>query len=423
MLMVTMSRVLSDLLGAKEPVFTQLLKDLEREAGMPNVDIRLSDEIESKVRQKTKELGFDPEDIRGEELYIALQDLTAKHDIFLAKAIGLKDPEDVQEVLPKVKLVVEKLPIPKKCWAIKQSVVRKLLREVPPKKVMKLLHYRSVESMLKRESAAEVLGAARFVESSTWMKNYIKSYKSVQPTDFESRDIEIIQLDPGRYGESARGYIQKKHRNLSHLKEMGVILLLPLPIEKLRGATITLLPLVLYYVNELRFYSSYFKYNQVRPDFAHILIDALQSETVDAAKLGGQTINWRIIQRHFGAMGKDSSPDIFEPYIQHEDFEWRSAEDVLYRLEPALKFWEGLDCIGFREGSQTIPFNLIDNAISYCNGLNFGLQISTHMRGSLWAELWSRYMGEQVHKQKVLSQLDINLPESFSFKLDGEPAV
>jgi hypothetical protein len=53
-----MSRILSELLEAKEPTFTQTLQELEASSSHPAVDIRLTTAIEGKALQKLKELGL-----------------------------------------------------------------------------------------------------------------------------------------------------------------------------------------------------------------------------------------------------------------------------------------------------------------------------------------------------------------------------
>ncbi len=63
-----MSKILSELLGATEPMFSLALKQLEAESGNPSADIRLTAEITGKLRLKTQELGLDPDDTTGKEL-------------------------------------------------------------------------------------------------------------------------------------------------------------------------------------------------------------------------------------------------------------------------------------------------------------------------------------------------------------------
>src|SRR5687767_11980785 len=102
-----MSNLLSDLLGATEPLFSMSVKQLETASGLPGSDVRLIAEIVGKVHIKTKELKLDPKDTTPQELYHALINKVRVHDEHLAKQIGGKDPSDVQEMLPLIKKAVE----------------------------------------------------------------------------------------------------------------------------------------------------------------------------------------------------------------------------------------------------------------------------------------------------------------------------
>lgn len=54
-----MSRLISELLGATEPMFSIAVKQLEQVSGKPGVDVRLTAEIIGLVQLKTRELGLD----------------------------------------------------------------------------------------------------------------------------------------------------------------------------------------------------------------------------------------------------------------------------------------------------------------------------------------------------------------------------
>lgn len=185
---------------------------------------------------------------------------------------------------------------------------------------------------------------------------------------------------------------------------MGVILILPLPVDRLRGVTLTIFPMVLHYITEIRMYSALFKLKQVRKDFSTFLVKTLQDDPSQAATMAGQKIHWKVIAKHFGKK-KTSLPEVFEPHVQAEDLVWRKSEDILYYMEPALKFWLDLDYVGLATADGIISFNLIDNAISYCNGLEYGQQVKSHLQSSLWNELYMRYMGQDQLEQEVLAQL------------------
>ena len=71
-----MTKIISDLLGTSEPLFSINLEQLERAAGRPNVDIRLTAEMVAKAQRKARELGLDPTDTTALELYHAMINLT-----------------------------------------------------------------------------------------------------------------------------------------------------------------------------------------------------------------------------------------------------------------------------------------------------------------------------------------------------------
>lgn len=416
-----MTKVLSELLDAEEPLFGMAIKRLEQASGNNSVDVRLTAEIIGKVHMKMRALGLDPRDTTGRELYRALFNLVKKHDEFLAARIGADDPTDVKKVLPRIKEVAEALDIPKRAWLLKHSVAKRLLKANPPKKVMKQLGYRSVDSMTKRVSVGEIFGAIRLLETTEWNHKFIATYKSLKPTDFEIRNIEIIHLDEKKWGNSAQLFVKNKRHNIAHLKELGVVLILPMPVTRMPGITITALPLLLHYINEIRLYSSFFKMQQVRADFSRILIDTLISDPGKHAEIGGQHVHWRVIHKHFGTK-TEQHPDIFEPHVEPEDLTWRKTEEILYRLEPALHFWHDMDYVAVEFDGRPISFNLMDVAVSYVNDLPYGFQSIHHFRDSLWNELYLRYLSEQSLEKQVLKQLDNEMivPEILAIGLKGK---
>ncbi len=406
MLKLIMSRLLSDLLGANEPMFSINLTQLERASGMSSTDVRLVADILAKSYEKTRYLGLDPKDTTGSELYHAQLSLIKLHDKFLVSVIGGNDVDDVEDLLPRIKHIAERINVPKSVWVIKHSIAKRLLKDHPPKQVMKLLGYRSIDSMLKREPVGELYGAFRFIESSAWQKEHVEQYKKLIPSNFEQRPIEFFLLDSKKWSKMSDQKVRSSHHNLLHSKEVGSILILPMPIKKLSGITITLLPLILHYVNEIRIYSSYFKHQQVKNDFGSILVQTILNDPENHANMAGQNIHWRVIQRHFASYNNLIHPSVFEPHVQVEDISWRKAEDVLFRLEPALHYWYNLDYVGVIKEGKAVSFNMMDVAINYLNNLPYGRHTAHHMKRSLINELYSRYLDHGPLQSQVLSQLD-----------------
>ncbi len=405
-----MSRVLSELLDAEEPLFGLAIKQLEQASGNSSVDVRLTAEIIGKVHVHMRSLGLDPADTTGAELYAALIGLLHKHDDFLAHRIGCSDAESVGAILHRVKETVQALDVPKTAWVLKHSVAKRLLKATPPQHVMKQLKYRSVDSMIKRESTGALFTALELMESPEFVRKFKSAYKKLRPADFETRQIEILYLDDSKWGPFAAKYVQNNRHNMAHIKETGTIVLMPVPLRRHQGITITSLALVLHYINEIRLYSSFFKSQQINPEFASIVTSTLLDDPGKHAMVGGQHVHWRVIHRHFGAADREH-PQIFEPHVEPEDLIWRRTEETLYRLEPALHFWHDMEYVGVQFGDRQVSFNLMDVAVSYLNDLPYGEQSVQYLRGSLWNEIYLRYMGEKTIEKQVLKQLSNEMIE------------
>lgn len=405
MIKVLMS-FLRDLLDAEEPMFDESIKQLEAASHNQGADVKLVGDIHQAASRAIKALGLDERDTTGRELYHALTAKVKEHDEHLAKSIGGNNHMKVSELLPLMKQAADKVKTPRAAWVLKKSVAKEMLRAMPPKNVMKLLGHRSVDSMLKRENLAEIYGALRFAETPEWLNAFNATYKKLTPSDFETRQIEIVIMPHDRWGDIAEHFIAKKRHNITHLKELGVILMLPVKADKLPGITIWAMSLLFHYTNEIRLYSSFFKLQQVKKNFGEIVVDTLIADPDLGPIMAGHNIHWRVIQRYFGKLETESHPEIFEPHVQPEDLHWRHAEDILYKIDPELGFWRGLDYVALMHDGRPTTFNMMDVAASYCNETPYEHRTIYHFRESLWNEIFMRYMGQKVLEDQVLHQLD-----------------
>lgn len=401
-----MSGLLQDLLDAKEPLFSESLKQLERASHKLGVDAKLVGDIYTRATRAMKKMGLDETDTTGPELYHALIAKLKEHDEHLAKAIGADSKTAVDKLMPLMKRAAEKVKMPRECWVLRKSVAKEMLRQMPPPNIMQRLGYKSVDSMLKRENLAEIYGALRFAEDPEWLNKFDENYKNLRPSDFETRKIEIVIMPHKRWGDIAEHFIKKKRHNITHLKELGIILMLPIKEDRLPGITIWVMSLLFHYTNEIRLYSAFFKMQQVKRDFGKIVVDTLIADPDLGPIMGGNHIHWRVIQRYFGKLESESHPEIFQPHVQPEDLHWRKAEDVLYEIDPELEFWEDMDYVALMYDDRPVTFNMMDVAASYCNDTPYKKRTIYHFRESLWNEIFMRYMGQKTLRDQVLKRLD-----------------
>ena len=401
--MVSMSKLLSQLLGAGEPMFSISLGQLERASGNLGVDVRLTADVVMRKNQALNALGLDVNDTNGVELYHALQHLAKKHDSFIARRLGAHDPSDVAQVLELAVRAGRNARVPHDAWVIKRSVLKRLLKAQPPKQMMKRLGYRTVDSLLKREQPELLIAALRIMESDKFQQMFVKQYTALTPLDFEVRSIEIVHPTSEKWQAVAKDFLAAHHHNITHAKEAGVIVVLPLAITKLAGVTLAVLPRILHYLNEIRLYSVYFKLRQMQPGFGALLATTITDDPDGHARVAGQAIHWRMVHRHFGQ--QSALPELFEPHVNPEDMRWHSVSWPLIALEPALSFWEQLEYSGVVVNGQVVSMHLMDVAESAVNDLSYDQRTNRHMRRTLWCELFSRYIATPAIEAHVVSQL------------------
>lgn len=403
-----MSKLLSELLGAEEPIFTMAIRDLERTSGNPSADVRLTAEIVGKVHLKTQELGLDPKDTTGKELYYALLNKVRQDNDRITTDL-LKLPAgtiDIKALVPPMVKIAKTSKVPMGCWALKRSVAKRMLKKMPPKKMMAHLGYRSIDSMLKHEPFDEMYTGLRFSEGPEWLNKYNELFKTVKPKDFEDRKINIIQMNHDKWVGLTQHFVEKKKHNVTHSKEMGVIVVVPMQQTEMKGLPLKTLPLLFHYINEVRLYSAFFKLKSTHPRFGAEIVDTLIADPGKASSMAGQHVHWRVIQRYFGKIADEKHPEAFQPHVQPEDLHWRKAEESLYQLDPQMEFWRDLDYVARMEKSGPVALNLLDVAFAYSNNEHYEDRYFYHFTESLWNEIFMRYMGEEVLEQQVLEQLD-----------------
>jgi hypothetical protein len=414
-----MTRFLSQALGAPEPRFSQSIQQLERAAGSPSTDIRLTSEIMQHMRRKIAELGLDPQDTTGPELYGALHERLKTDEATVRRALAIPENASGSDVISRIQQYVETYDMTRHCFALKTSVAKRLLKKKIPRNAMKRLGYRSADSMLKHESVAALYAAAVIAEPPSWHTHFREQYANLSPSDFEMRNIQIIHPQSKRWSQLAETHVNTVKHNMLSFPELGAVVLLPLK-ESVDGLAITTLLLLLEEMNGIRAHSSYTKLQQVKPDFGRIMQVSSVSEPLTSAKLAGQPVPWRMIQQYYARFKAAYHPEVFEPHVQSEDLTWCSGEAVLTSIEPSLDFWRDTQCVGLLHDGVIVSCNVLDVALSYCNHLGFGDRIVHFVRDNVWHELMMRYLHQENLESAVHQQLSEELSQPLA--LAEQPA-
>lgn len=187
-------RRLAQLLDEPEHLVSKQVGLLEAKNGYPSHDARLLAESIQKIRVKTTELGLDPDDTTGAELYHALLARYDRDSQEFDHYYGTYRLNSDQKSAKAVQLVSSMFDLPQQ-WAVKNRAAKNLLRKLPPKHLMKQLHYRSVDSLLKREDTCQVLLAAKYIESGVWQRTFAKLVSAMDQTEIEMRPVQLIKFD------------------------------------------------------------------------------------------------------------------------------------------------------------------------------------------------------------------------------------
>ena len=405
-----MTRYLSLALGAQQPLIGQSISELERASGRPGADIRLSSELMQQVRTKIAQLGLDPQDTNGPELYGALQERLHQDEARIRTALGIADGASSMDVLARVQKFLNDHETTNTVFALKAMSAKRLLKKKAPKNTMKRLGYRSLDSMLKHESTASIYAAALIAETPAWQRTFRDQYAKLQPSDFEQRKMVIVYPKAKRWATMADDFVSNAKHNIVCFKELGAIVILPLT-ARVDGLAIATLLLTLHYMNDVRTYSSFAKLQQVKPTFGKTIQQTVAAEPVTSARLAGQPVPWKVIQRYYGQLHANKHPEVFEPHVQSEDLQWHDAETVLSKLQPALRFWENTQYVCMLHDGEPVSLNILDVALGYCNHLPFAERIVHFAREHLWHELMSRYLHQENLEAAVHQQLSRELVE------------
>ncbi len=390
-----MTRYLSHALQANEPSFSHGLSRLEAANGNPSSDIRLSNEVRQQTNSKLRELGLDPADTTAEELYHVLQMRVKEDDARLTKTLRSKAASHVSaeaDVVAGMIHVIKEQPESKNCFALKSSRLKSLLKATPPKKAMRKLGYRSVDSFLKHESPVSILTAAWVTEGESWQKHYMDQYKKLKSSDFEDRSMMVVQMNSAKWRGLAKEIVDQTKHNVICFKEIGALVFLPFSKDTPAGAVTVSLSLALHELNEIRASSTYLKLCQVKADFGRVVQVIASDEPRLSSQMLDQSVPWHLVHRYYARLGDRFRSEVFEPYLQLEDMVWQPIENTLSKIEPSLKFWQQTSHLGMLDGREPVSMNIVDAAANYCNDMSYDQRGTHYFQRSLWHELLMRYM-------------------------------
>jgi hypothetical protein len=406
---MTAQEKLAKILRTKSETISEMKKKMSAITGKKNVIDNLIKENDQRI-EKTLNL-LSCRDYRPEIVQRALITKLQKDDRALYKLFKKPSGTTGEGLKTLFNFALELADI-KPLFLLKLEKAREFLKTNPPTNILKALKYKNVDELLAKEDLIEVFCALRFVETNEWMhKSFDSFYPNLNPNDFEKRKIELRVLS-GKWLKIAEKFVKKKYHNISHLKELGIIFVIPLKIDT-PGETLRMFSLILHYLHEVDFYSKLFERASKGKDFGKNLISLLKGEVLESlpraseASRGG--MNWMIIQQYL-AKDNPNDPRLFIPHINPEALHWQKAEKDIAVLgkrykDIELEDWLELDWAGGFFKGKLVSFDLVDNVMALVKKEE-QIKYLYHHQEALWNEIFERYMGDSNLEKILIDNFD-----------------
>ncbi len=406
---------LAKILRAEPKTIIELEKKMNRLTGKKNVIQKIIEENNELIKQRLKQLGL-KRNSTAEEVYSKLIEKVKANDRALFK--HFREPEfntvtGCRTLINATKELTDNLT----GLYLTEKKAKQLLKLNPPKNIMSALGYgNDIERMLSQENIFEIFCALRFVEEERWLNDvFFKPYKDFKKEDFERREVKVLVL-PKRWLGIGQKFLGKKLHHMSHLKELGVVFVIPAANHGI-GETLYLFFMTLHYLYETNWHSELFeKYINNYTNFAPKIVEALKVEVSSFPLPDEKHISWRVVPKYLAK--KDSSdPRLFEPHISPEAFHYSEVSEAIARFSSRfpnleLGFWENLDWVGDyfnsenSNGKTLISFDLYDNGISLLKESNFRSKYLYHQQEELWNKIFREYMGKEQLEKLMVKNFD-----------------
>lgn len=410
---IAISKIAKLLRMPDESVLVDLFEKMSKVTGKKNVAEKIYEENQSVVGQRLGDLGITEDKADSQYVEAELLRKTREADEGLHNFLGNPDYNSQDGCKKLIEVILGAKSEREKGFFLKEAKMRDFLFLNPPQNTVKALGYKNIKEALEKENVYHVFAALRFAENERWLNHFFfRPYHDLLADSFEERDVRVEVL-PEKWGKIGVEYVGKKLHHISHLKEAGLVFVIPASQEGYSGQTLENFTLIFHYLYEIEFYSRIFRKYAGLPDFGGKIVNLLTAD-VSSLPLPKEGVIWRIIPRYLAKLN-ESDPRLFEPHINSEPLHWLKAEgdiDKLAEKNPqiGLSFWRGIDDFvgeifhAGRRGDDVVSFDLIDNLIFLSRG-GIGKYLY-HQQEALWNKIFIEFAGLEKMEEILTEKLD-----------------
>ncbi len=396
-----MSKLIAQLLQADPRSFAQTIARLESMCLQPGVDTKLTTEIIVQSREKVRKLDLDPTDSTREELYYSLLAQARKDDELLRNKMGIHSAGSSSKTAEIIETHVNPLLKKDTVICMVPPTIKKILKAVPPKRTLRLLRFRSIESVLKREDPCVLYALATILEDTSWHSQVQARIKRLQPREAGETSVRALSIPNSWYDKLATVQFESI---IKPVPEVGIVLLLPTIPLSVAGSVLLTVCLIMQASQRLAIESLPFRNRALTIGYEKLLPDITVGVVGELDTVHGLRPSWHAVFQLLAERDQvASSVSDFEFLLG--DLEWQSVESRLVVLEPTLNFWLQSHMLGYYAEDRPISMHVVDVAANLVLDKKYGNQVFSHLQSSLWNELQLRYLRQDNIERAIVSQL------------------
>ncbi len=396
-----MTRYYSEILNIKNWELKKLISDLEHSTNKPKHDLQLFSDIKKGIYYKIKELNLDPFDSNGLEIYHALNIKLEELDKEIVKYLRTKSAQYISaeaNLSSGLLLFLNDLTKDLKVLGVKNIFYKKYLKANPPKKSLRFLGYRSIDSLLKREPIELILITINRMESNTYLNKLYALYKTIKITDFEERPITIIKASK-KYQPIVSQVCSIIKKDFVLSLETSSIVINEIDNQPLKGQTTKALVEILDDILLLQSVSSYLKLSEFKTDFAVRAAEIFEHEPTIYSPLHGQKLPFRLIHKLSNQYLTSINSEL--PFDQ--DIKLLDYKQLLPHIIKGFKFFIDSDHLYFSHDAKHVSLNILDVATNLMHNKEFNERSTQNLSRSLYDELMGRYL-KKDHLEAIFEQ-------------------
>ncbi len=377
------------------------LSVLEKASGGQSIDVTILGYIDQTVARIHYDLGLDIRDTTQHELYEALRQRVLLDDKFLKEIIDSHHLTSNHDYSTKLKQYINKLVSPPQVNAIKNSVLKKIISDIPPQKTIDFLGYKNVKSLLRKLPIPTIMVIARYIEDTNWSDKLYQAYERLEENDFEKRQIKFVDLDSIKKLNQLPSI--KRNHGLLHSKEAGVIGSVLTEQTLMDGYTIFYVSAMIHYINEILAFSGEITHQRFVRHIGEIVTNRLDHDE-PAAHISNHVMSWRGVHNYLSncIQPRESLFDLLS-----SDEKFIEPNDWLGAINERFLFWHNAGhCMS--GDTLVISYNVIDISQDIFDQRTLNNHSTKFAGRALESYIVSTYLNNPTIRNSVYNQLKIS---------------